>query len=227
MTAKRIVILGGHGKVALLAIPKLIRAGYQVDAIIRNPDHQADVQALVGNPIVLDLEVATEEDLIPVFKGACAIVFTAGAGGKGPAARTRNIDYHAAVCSMNAAVKAGVKRYVMVSYAHALWHYKTLEGNPFYHYAKAKHDADAYLRTTPLGYTILGPGLLTHDQATRTVLVADECGKVGGQTPSEDKARTSRDNVAEVLVHIIQTNRAIRRTINFYEGDTRIEEVFV
>ncbi|RAF02050.1 NAD-dependent dehydratase, partial [Burkholderia multivorans] len=41
----RVVILGGHGKVALLAAPKLTAAGFAVDSVIRNPDQAADVEA--------------------------------------------------------------------------------------------------------------------------------------------------------------------------------------
>ena len=39
----RTVIIGGHGKVALLAAPLLAEAGHDVVSIIRNPDHAEDV----------------------------------------------------------------------------------------------------------------------------------------------------------------------------------------
>ena len=43
--ADRVVILGGHGKIALMAAPKLKEAGYSVDSVIRNPDQTAEVEA--------------------------------------------------------------------------------------------------------------------------------------------------------------------------------------
>ena len=36
----RIVILGGHGKIALLAAPRLTAAGFTVDSVIRKEDQR-------------------------------------------------------------------------------------------------------------------------------------------------------------------------------------------
>lgn len=77
--SKRIVIIGGHGKVALLAAPKLSAAGYRVDSIIRNPDHAGSVRAAGGHPVELDIESADVDAMVDVFTGASAVVFSAGA----------------------------------------------------------------------------------------------------------------------------------------------------
>ncbi|MDN5938346.1 MAG: NAD(P)H-binding protein [Salinisphaera sp.] len=217
--AQRIVILGGHGKVARLLAPKLTTAGFAVDAVIRDPDQRGDIEAAGGHPVVLDVETASIDDFAGVFAGATAIVFAAGAGGGNPA-RTRAVDFEAATRSMEAAEKAGVKRYVMVSYNRAADHYRALEpDHRFYPYAKAKHDADAYLRGTDLDYSILGPGLLTLEPATGKLQLADAHGQVDGDW-SDKKNVTSRDNVAEVIAHAIQHDVALRQTVNFYDGDT-------
>ena len=42
----RTVIIGGHGKVALLAAPLLAEAGHDVVSLIRNPDHAEDEEYL-------------------------------------------------------------------------------------------------------------------------------------------------------------------------------------
>lgn len=52
----KITIVGGHGKVALLATPLLVRSGHEVRSIIRNPEHQADVSAAGATPVVADVE---------------------------------------------------------------------------------------------------------------------------------------------------------------------------
>ena len=78
----KIVIIGGHGKVALLAAPKLKAAGYAVDSIIRNPGHEDAVRAAGANPVVLDIESADVDAMASAFRGAHAVVFSAGAGGK-------------------------------------------------------------------------------------------------------------------------------------------------
>ena len=46
----RIVMIGGHGKVALLAAPLLVEAGHEVVSLIRNPDQADDVVAVGGRP---------------------------------------------------------------------------------------------------------------------------------------------------------------------------------
>ncbi len=52
----RIVIIGGHGKVALHLARILKERGNEVTSIIRNPDHTADVSASGAHPVVADIE---------------------------------------------------------------------------------------------------------------------------------------------------------------------------
>lgn len=223
----RVVIVGGHGKVALLATPKLRQEGYDVDSIIRDPQQADRVIEAGATPIVLSLEEASVDALADAFNGATAIVFSAGAGGKGPKERTRAVDYEAAVRCMKAADQADVSRFVMVSYANALWHADELDPkDSFYPYAKAKKDADAVLRKSNLAYTILGPGLLTLEDATRRLTRADAFGRVDGEVPEGSARETSRDNVAEAIVHVIKNNAAVKDTVNFYNGHTPLEDVF-
>src|SRR5690625_2427550 len=66
----RAVILGGHGKIALLTAPKLKKAGYVVDSVIRNPQQSSDVEAAGATPVVLDIETADTQALADVFSGA-------------------------------------------------------------------------------------------------------------------------------------------------------------
>lgn len=216
----RVVLIGGHGKVGLLAAGTLGAAGYVVDSIIRNPDHSDDVRKAGGNPVVLDIESADVDALASVFTGASAVVFSAGAGGGNPQ-RTHAVDYQAATRAMQAAEQAGVARFVMVSYAGADTHVDRLDPtDPFYAYAKAKRDADAKLRGTGLDYTILGPGLLTLEPATGKIQRAE---MTGAHLP-EDKRVTSRANVAEAIAHVIKTGAASRQTVDFYDGETPLAE---
>lgn len=223
----RVVLIGGHGKVALLAAPKLVARGYAVDSLIRNTEHAADVEAAGANPVVLDIESSDIDQLAEAFQGAHAVVFSAGAGG-GNEDRTRAVDFEAAVRSMKAAEQAGVSRYVMVSYSRALVDAENLDPeNSFFTYAKAKHDADAFLRETGLDYTILGPGALTLDPASKQVLLADEVGNIDGEPVQPDTGKTSRENVAEVITHVVANNAARRSTVNFYDGPMPIVEAIV
>lgn len=220
----RVVILGGHGKIALLAAPKLTARGFAVDALIRNPEHAADVEDATANPVLLDIEKAGVDELAAAFDGARAVVFSAGAGGGNPL-RTAAVDHEAAVRAMRAAEQAGVRRFVMVSYLRALVDVDGLDpSHSFYPYARAKHDADAALRDSALDYTILGPGSLTLQPASGAVTVAAEDGTVNGQV-LEDSS-TARENVAEAIALVLAEDLLIRQTANFVDGRTPMREAW-
>lgn len=226
---KRVVIVGGHGKIALLAAPKLVEAGIAVDSLIRNPDHADDVAATGASPLLLDIEGADVDALADAFAGADAVVFSAGAGGGNPP-RTRAVDQDAAIRTMDAAQKAGISRYVMVSYARSQTDIHTLDTeSSFYPYAAAKHHADNYLRESTLDYTILGPGKLTLEPASTKVTIVDS--EAASATTSEggpEATNTSRENVAEVIVHVLTNDDVARRaTVNFFDGETPIEDAIL
>lgn len=218
---RTVVIVGGHGRIALLAAPKLAANGWNVSSLIRNPDHAQDVADAQATPVVLDIEHESQGDLEQAFESADAVVFSAGAGGGDPQ-RTRAVDYEGAVRVMRAAESAGVKRFVMVSYASPEQDVERLDpSDGFYTYALAKRDADAQLRDSSLDYTILGPGLLTTDPGTGTILVSTEPGAVN--VPAEQRV-TSRENVASVIAAALDGDEAQRATVNFFEGPTPISE---
>lgn len=222
---KKVVIVGGHGKIALLTAPKLIESGYDVASLIRNPDHRDDVAATGAEPVLLDVEQADTSALAQTFAGAEAVVFSAGAGGGNPP-RTKAVDHEAAIRTMDAAAQAGANRYVMVSYARSEVDIHNLDPeSSFYPYATAKHHADNYLRGTELDYTILGPGGLTQEPASGKVSVVDAEGAAkisaeGGREATE----TSRENVAEVIRYVLTNDAAIGKTVNFFNGEVSISD---
>ena len=152
----RIVIIGGHGKVAMLLAPLLTEAGHQVTSLIRNADHRDDVAATGAAPVVADVEHLEADAIAGHLAGHDAVVWSAGAGGGNPA-RTYAVDRDAAIRSMEAAATAGARRYVMVSYFGAGADHGVPPDSGFFAYAEAKAAADAHLRTTDLAWTILGP----------------------------------------------------------------------
>ena len=208
----RIVIFGGHGKVALLLAPLLSTRGDEVTAVIRNPDHADDVRAAGAEPVVFDVEQQDRAAIAALLAGHDAVVWSAGAGG-GDAARTRAVDRDAAVRSMDAAADAGVQRYVMVSYFGASPDHGVPADNPFHTYAEAKAAADEHLRASGLDWTILGPSSLTLGEATgRIDVTASESGEV------------SRADVAQVIAESLRQDATVRRTIRFNAGDQPIAD---
>ncbi|MGB3893917.1 MAG: SDR family oxidoreductase [Mycolicibacter sinensis] len=207
----RIVIIGGHGKIALLLGPLLTERGDEVTSIFRNPDHSEEVAVTGVAPLVADIEQLDTDALAALLAGHDAVVFSAGAGGGNPA-RTYAVDRDAAIRTIDAAAQAGVRRFVMVSYFGAGPDHGVTEDDPFYPYAQAKAAADAHLRATDLDWTVLGPSRLTHEPATGRITVG----------PDTAKGQVSRANVAQVIAACLADPTTIRRTIEFNDGQTPV-----
>jgi nucleoside-diphosphate-sugar epimerase len=111
----RVVIAGGHGQVARHLEALLAARGDEAVGIIRNPDHAADLERIGAEAVVLDLEHAAVADVEQVVSGADAVVFAAGGGPGSGKERKLTVDRDAAILLADAAVAAGVRRYVMVS----------------------------------------------------------------------------------------------------------------
>ena len=59
----RIVIAGGHGKIALLLERLLAGRGDQAVGLVRNPAHAADVHQAGAEAVICDLEAASADDV--------------------------------------------------------------------------------------------------------------------------------------------------------------------
>lgn len=208
----RIIIFGGHGKVALLTEPILAKRGDTVTAVIRNPEHADEIRAAGAEPLVADVEQLDVDALAAIISGHDAAVWSAGAGGGNPA-RTYSVDRDAAIRTMDAALQAGVDRYVMVSYFDSSSDHGVDPENPFFHYAEAKAAADEYLRSTSLNWTVLGPSLLTLEEPSGLI-----------DTNASRAGHVSRGNVAEVIAGTLADVGTSRRTILFNDGDTPVAQ---
>jgi len=207
----RIVVIGGHGKVALHLARILTERGDEVSSVFRNPDHSDDVAATGAQPVVADIERLDTDALAGVLAGHDAVVFSAGAGGGNPA-RTYAVDRDAATRVIDAAAQAGVKRFVMVSYFGAGPDHGVPQDDPFFAYAEAKAAADAHLRASDLDWTVLGPGRLTLEPATGRIAV------------DQAKGQVSRADVAHVASAALTDDSTIGRTIDFNSGDVPIAQ---
>ncbi|MCK2021478.1 SDR family oxidoreductase [Microbacterium sp. kSW2-24] len=202
----RIIVFGGHGRIALLLAPLLVARGDEVTAVIRNPQHIADVEAAGARPLVADIESLDVAGIADLIRGQDAVVWSAGAGG-GDAQRTYAVDRDAAIRSMDAAEVAGVRRYVMVSWIGSTADHGVPESDGFFAYADAKWAADEHLRSTDLDGTILGPGTLTFDDPTGRIVL-----------DPEGKGEVSRADVAAVIAAALVEPSTFGRTIRFGNG---------
>lgn len=110
-----VTIIGGHGKVGLLTAPLLVDEGNVVRSVIRKEEQSTVVAETGATPVVADVQDLGVGELAELFAGQDVAVWAAGVGG-GDWERTYAVDRDAAIRSMTAAKKAGVNRYVMVSW---------------------------------------------------------------------------------------------------------------
>ena len=206
-----VVIAGGHGQIALRLERLLSTRGDQVRGLVRKRDHFDDVREAGAQPVLADLE--DDVDLGPVVAGADAVVFAAGAGPGSGAPRKRTMDLGGTVKLIDAAKGAGISRYVIVSSMGAD-HPEAASGT-FRAYLEAKADADQALRDSGLDYTIVRPGSLTNEPGQGTVDLAERLGR-RGSIPRED--------VAAVLVAVLDARNTIGTTFEVLSGSTPIDE---
>jgi uncharacterized protein YbjT (DUF2867 family) len=208
----RVAIAGGHGQIALRLAKVLSQRGDEVVALIRNPDHADEVRRTGAEPRVVDLEHASEDDVAQAIDGSDAVVFAAGAGpGSGPE-RKDTMDYGGAVKLIAAAKHAGVDRYVIVSSMGA--NAKARGDETFSVYLRAKGRADDAVHASGLEATVVRPGGLTNDAGTGRV-------RLGESVP---RGQVTRDDVAAVLVAVLDSPNTIGRTVDLIGGDTPVAE---
>ncbi|MEU2242869.1 NAD(P)H-binding protein [Streptomyces sp. NPDC018338] len=205
----RIVIAGGHGQIALRLERLLSAGGHEVAGIIRRPEQGDDLRNAGAEPVILDLETASVEMVAAVLQGADAAVFAAGAGPGSSVDRKDTVDRAAAVLFADAAERAGVRRYVVVSSMGADANHKG--DDVFDAYLRAKGAADDAVRArTTLDWTILRPGSLTNDAGTGLVRLEAHTGR--GMIP--------RDDVAAVLAELLDTPATAGLTLELISGST-------
>ncbi|NNN36679.1 SDR family oxidoreductase [Streptomyces sp. S3(2020)] len=207
----RIVIAGGHGQIALRLERLLAARGNEVAGIIRKAEQGDDLREAGAEPVLLDLESASVEEVAAHLQGADAAVFAAGAGPGSGAARKDTVDKGAAVLFADAAVRAGVRRHVVVSSMGADANHR---GDDIFDvYQRAKGEADDHVRALDaLDWTILRPGALTNDAGTGLVRLEARTGR----------GPVTRDDVAAVVAELLETPATAGLTLELVGGSTPV-----
>jgi uncharacterized protein YbjT (DUF2867 family) len=204
-----ITIVGGHGNIAMMMHPMLKERGHSVRGIIRKAGQAGDLQEAGAEPVICDIEKT--DDISGAVGNVDAVVFAAGAGPGSGAARKWTVDRDGAIKLIKAAKNNEIDRYVMIS---AMGVNNPRGNEVFKAYLKAKAEADEALRKSGLAYTIVKPGRLTDDPGTGKVNLAPDLSR--GEVPRED--------VAAVLVELLEMPETAGRQFDLISGDTPIPE---
>src|SRR5690625_949545 len=111
----KVLVVGANGQIGKQLVAFIQESdGLQARAMIRSEEQAAYFKDLGAETAVVDLE----DDIEPIAKaaeGVDAVVFTAGSGPHTGKDKTIMIDLDGAIKTVEAAKKAGVKRFIMVS----------------------------------------------------------------------------------------------------------------
>ncbi|WP_114747917.1 SDR family oxidoreductase [Pleomorphovibrio marinus] len=208
----KIIVFGANGQIGKILIDKIKKEGtHEVTAAVRKEEQAKDFQSKGVKGLLVDLEGSVEE-LTKVIRGHDAVVFSAGSGGKTGPDKTLLVDLDGAVKTMEAASKAGTKRYLMVSALQANnrknWNQKI---RPYY---VAKHYADRCLAESGLDFTIVRPGGLTNDKGAGKVAISEQL----------ERGKVSREDVATVLLASLEEEKTIGKAFDLTEGDKSFKD---
>ncbi|HEX8973665.1 NAD(P)H-binding protein [Oryzihumus sp.] len=209
----RVVIVGGHGKVGLRLGRLLAERGDDAVGLVRAQDQTADLKGAGVEPVLLDLVAASVDELAAAFEGADAVVFSAGAGGKGGQQATNAIDGEGAVKAVAAAERAGVRRFLLVSVFMDAGRGRDLP-DTFENYVRVKRASDVHLAASALAWTILRPGTLTDEPGTGRINLG----------PAIAYGAVSRDDVAATLAALLASPGTSGRVLELTEGEVPVAE---
>ncbi|WP_430425928.1 SDR family oxidoreductase [Maribacter litoralis] len=200
---ENVLVAGANGTTGKKIVNLLKSSQYfEPIAMVRKEEQQEQFKKEDIKTVLGDLE----KDLSHTVENIDKVVFAAGSGGK----KVVEVDQEGAKSLIDASKQAHVKKFVMLS---SMGADNPEESDELKQYLEAKHNADEYLKSANIMYTIVRPGSLTNDSGTGKIELEHKLNKRGSIT---------RDDVAQTLVRSLHDDAAINRTFEIIEGDTLI-----
>lgn len=205
-----VFIAGANGQIGQHLLREMADSDHEARALVRHPGQGPELQQLGATETVLgDLE----QDCSEAMRGCDAVIFTAGSGPHTGPDKTIDVDQDGAIRLVDTARAMGIKRFIMVSSMRA----EEPEKGPekLRHYLRAKRNADEHLKNSGLNYTIVRPGQLTDDDGMGTVAVSARL---------EEFGKIPRQDVARVLLAVLNSDTTTNRVFDVVSGDTPVPE---
>lgn len=210
---QKIFIIGGAGKVGRYLARQLAQRGHEARTLHRNAQQTDELQALGAVPVQGNLLELDADGLAALIGDSDAVVFTAGAGGKGGPQMTNAIDGQGLKLAVAAAQQAGVQRFLLVSAFPEAGRNKVVS-DTFENYMAVKKRADVHLAESDLDWVILRPGTLLDSPGTGKV-------RAGLAIPYGD---VPREDVAATLLALIEQPAVNRMIVELTGGDTPVAD---
>jgi uncharacterized protein YbjT (DUF2867 family) len=198
-----VLVVGATGSIGSLAVEEALDAGHMVRALVRDAS-RADGLAPGSQPIVGD--VTRPDTLAQAIDGVDAIVFTLGSDGMGKAG-AENIDYGGVRNVLAALGGREVRIALMTSIGVTN---RTGEYNQSTEAHDWKRRSERLVRASGMPYTIVRPGWFDYNAKDQHRLLLLQGDKRQAGTPSDGVI--SRRQIAQVLVHSLSSEQALRKT---------------
>ena len=206
----KVLVVGANGQIGKHLVSLIQDSDtFKAKAMIRKQEQAGYFEEIGTETVLADLE-GEVDDIANAAKDVDAIVFTAGSGPKTGPDKTMMIDLDGAVKTIQAAEKAHVKRFIMISSYDTTRKAIQEASESFAPYVAAKHYADEWLRSTDLDYTMIHPGALSNDKGT---------GKIEAATTVEPK-EVPREDIAQVIFACLQNDSTIGKEFQVIGGTT-------
>lgn len=208
---QNVLIIGANGSTGRIICELLQNSPkYQPIAMIRKKSQAQYFEAKGIETVFGDLE----KDFDPAYEGIKRVIFVAGSGGATGPEKTKTVDEEGAIKSIDLAKKHQVEKFVLLSSMGA-GNPEDFKNSDLYVYLLAKQKADEHLVKSDLNYSIVRPGGLTNDSGTGKIEAAEKLGK---------KGKIPREDVAETLVEVLDSQLASIVTFEILEGQDIIKD---
>jgi uncharacterized protein YbjT (DUF2867 family) len=209
----KILIAGANGQIGSKIVKMLSKSDHQVRAMVRD-SKQVDKMLKLGadETVVADLEGNLKE----AVAGCTGIIFTAGSGSHTGRDKTELVDKEGAKKLVDEALKEDIERFIIVSSRHADKPEKAPD--KIRYYFEAKGEADEYLRSSGLNYTVIRPGGLINGDGSGLILAKESLDE------DEKSGNIPREDVAMTVVSSIDEDKTFHRSFDLVSGDITIRE---
>lgn len=206
---ENILVAGANGTTGKQIVNLLKESQYfNPIAMVRKEEQKEYFKAKHIDTVLGDLE----GDINKVFnqiESVDKVLFAAGSGGK----KVIEVDQEGAKRLIDASKQNNIKKFVMLS---SMGADKPEEAEQLQEYLKAKHNADEYLKTSGLNYSIVRPGSLTNEEPPHN--------EIELQGKLNKRGEISRSDVAQTLVRTLNDDVANKATFEIIKGNTLIGE---
>jgi uncharacterized protein YbjT (DUF2867 family) len=203
MSNKTVLVVGATGSIGRLVVEEAVRQGHVVRALVRTPSKARKFPAQVE---VISGDVTRPETLTTAVDGIDAIVFTLGSDGAGKVG-AETVDY-GGVRNILAALGSRTARIALMTSI------GVTNRTGSYNRSTEAHDwkrrSERLVRASGLPYTIVRPGWFDYNgpDEHKLVFLQGDTRQAGNSSDGV----IARSQIAEVLVHSLSSDQALRKT---------------